>query len=151
VCKRVKVRTRPSKKGEGGEMAKLLCKTGEKPLRVLKEWRVPACAEPSTAPIPSPEPGRPQHRPPPQQPQVPAHTCPHTPKEEEAQGLLRRGGEGRDGTAGGVEAAGRCSQILFMSLQLLPLHRCGTQDEAMCSKSRKWLGQDANSSVVMPR
>lgn len=148
MCKQVKVRTRPSKKGEGGEMAKFLCKTGEKPLGVPKEWWLPACAKPSTAPIPSPEPGRPQHRPPPPQPRVPAHTCPHTPKEE-AQGLLRRGGEGRDGPAGGWRLQASV-QILFMSLQLSPTSQVRTQDEVMCSKSRKWLGQDANPSVVMP-
>lgn len=92
-------------------MAKTLCRTGEKPLLggsgvYSKEWQVPACAEQSTAPVPSPEPSRPQHPPRTLQPRVPAHACPHTPKEEEGQGLLGKGRRGSNGTAGGVEATG---------------------------------------------
>lgn len=51
-------------------------------------------------------PAGPQHPPRTLQPRVPAHACPHTPKEEEGQGLLGKGGRGSNGTAGGGEATG---------------------------------------------
>lgn len=38
----------------------------------------------------------------------------------------------------------------YLCLQLSPTLQVRTQDEVMCSKSRKWLGLDANPSVVMP-
>lgn len=58
----------PRRKGEGGETAEILHRSGKKPPLGgpdvdRKEWQVPAYARRGTAPVPSPEPGRPQRCP----------------------------------------------------------------------------------------